>query len=410
MGRRRRRRQLVTAGVLLGVSLLAFWLGGPVTALWPSAAVTVGLASFVLFLVALWLFLLVIAEREGPPPGAPTLANRPASPGWWPFQRRQPPRPPEPLASSVAPWPHHTWEDRVVPLLRRVTADETLELLLVDDRGEGPIGTKREVVVALSTQDLLMMSAALRTDATAPGGRWSSREIGFDADDALAWSRRAARAARDAPALRPGPPSIAGVGARRIAWTAWALAPEADGGRQDPWFAVPLDQLEAVTNAVAEVADGDEREERWAAAELVGRLRVVLRDSHELDPLSASDVGSSVDRAHVVRAGIRWEPGMPGGRTVLLKSSNYRPLVWFGVGEPEFTATGTVVDGHVIGAICSRPDVGDHDGRHGEPDREVVELRFVAVEHAPVLATGDRLVLLEGRRIVARGIVVGFDD
>lgn len=410
MGRQRRRRQLVTGGVLLGISLLAFWLGGPVTALWPSAAVTVGLASFVLFLVALWLFLLVIAEREGPPPGAPTVPNRPGSPSWWPFQRRQPPLPPNPPASSVAPWRHHTWEDRVVPVLRRVDADETLELLLVDDRGEGPIGTKREIVVALSTQDLLMMSAALRTDATAPGGRWSSREIGFDADDALAWSRRAARAARDAPALRPGPPSIAGVGARRIAWTAWALAPEADGGRQDPWFAVPLDQLEAVTNAVAEVADGDEREERWAAAELVSRLRVVLRDSHELDPLSASDVGSSVDRAHVVRAGIRWEPGMPGGRTVLLKSSNYRPLVWFGEGEPEFTATGTVVDGHVIGAICSRPDVGDHDGRDGEPDREVLELRLFAVEHAPVLATGDRLVLLEGRRVVARGVIVGFDS
>lgn len=410
MGRQRRRRQLVTAGVLLGISLLAFWLGAPVSARWPSAYLTVGFVAFGLFLVALWLFLLVIAEREGPPPGAPTLPDRPDSPSYWPFQRRQPPRPPEPPASSVAPWRDHTWEDRVVPVLRRVNADETLEHLLVDDRGEGPIGTKREIVVALSTQDLLMMSAALRTDATARGRQWFSREIGFDADDALAWSRRAARAARDAPTLRPGPPSIAAVGARRIAWTAWALAPEADGGRQDPWFVVPLDQLEAVTNAVAEVADGDEREERWAAAELVSRLRVVLRDSHELDPLSASDVGASVDRAHVVHAGIRWEPGMPGGRTVLLKSSNYRPLVWFGVGVPEFTATGTVVDGHVIGAICSRTDVGDHDGRHGEHDREVVELRFFAVEYAPVLATGDRLVLLEGRRVVARGIVVGFDS
>ncbi|OII23786.1 hypothetical protein [Frigoribacterium sp. MCBA15_019] len=313
MGRRRRRRQLVAGAVLFGLSLLAFGLGGPVSTLWPSAYLTVGFISFGLFLVALWLFLLVIAEREGPPPGAPTLPTRPSSPGWWPFQRRQPPRPREPPASSVDPWRHHTWEDRVVPVLRRVNADETLELLLVDDRGEGPIGTKREIVVAFSTQDLLLMSAALQADAEGSGDPYPAREIGFDAQDALAWSRRAARAARDAPTPRPGPPSTTAVGARRIAWTAWALEDDTDGdANRDPWFAVPLDQLEAVLNTLHEVAEGaidvdlgathragvhrphgfgtvgveDGHDELLAAGELVRRLRDVLRHAHEPDPAS----------------------------------------------------------------------------------------------------------------------------
>ncbi|MBD8484695.1 hypothetical protein IFT79_03600 [Frigoribacterium sp. CFBP 8759] len=313
MGRQRRRRQLVAGGVLLGLSLLAFWLGGPISARWPSAYLTVGLAAFGLFLVALWLFLLVIAEREGPPSGAPTLPTRPSSPGWWPFQRRQPPIPPDLDEFSSAPWRHHVWDDRVVPALRRVDADETLELLLIDDRGEGPIGTKRQIVVAFSTQDLLLMSAALQADAEDSGDPYPAREIGFDAQDALAWSRRAARAARDGPAPRPGPPRTTAVGARRIAWTAWALEDDAGGDEnRDPWFAVPLDQLEAVLNTLQEVAKGtidvdlgathrpdaqrpddfgtarveDGHDERLVADELVGRLRQVLRHAHEPDPAS----------------------------------------------------------------------------------------------------------------------------
>jgi hypothetical protein len=313
MGRRRRRRQLVAGAVLLGLSLLAFGLGAPVSTLWPSAYLTVGFVSFGLFLVALWLFLLVIAEREGPPSGAPTLPTRPSSPGWWPFQRRQPAIPPDLDAFSSAPWRHHVWDDRVVPALRRVDADETLELLLIDDRGEGPIGTKRQIVVAFSTQDLLLMSAALQSDAEDSGDPYPAREIGFDAQDALAWSRRAARAARDAPAPRPGPPSTAAVGARRIAWTAWALEDDADDDEnRDPWFAVPLDQLEAVLNTLHEVAKGtidvdlsathrpgahrphgfgtvgveDGHDELLAAEELARRLRDILRHAHEPDPAS----------------------------------------------------------------------------------------------------------------------------
>ena len=59
MGRQRRRRQLVAGGVLVGLSLSAFWLGVPVAAWWPSAYLTVGFVAFGCFLVALWLFLLV---------------------------------------------------------------------------------------------------------------------------------------------------------------------------------------------------------------------------------------------------------------------------------------------------------------------------------------------------------------
>ncbi|WP_157489846.1 hypothetical protein [Frigoribacterium sp. Leaf44] len=311
MGRQRRRRQLVAGGVLVGLSLSAFWLGVPVAAWWPSAYLTVGFVAFGCFLVALWLFLLVVAERDDPSGDTPGGF---ASPSLWPFRRRQTPVARDPHAAHVASWRHPAWTDRVVPVLRRVDADETLELLLVDDRGEGPIGTKREIVVAFSTQDLMLMSAALREAAHDSGARYPARDTGFDARDALAWSRRAARAARDAPAPQPGPPSTVAVGARRIAWTAWALEQDTGGGdvdgASDPWFAMPLDQLEAVLATLLEVAAGtidvelgppyrpgahqpdgpgavggeDGHDERSAAAELVRRLRDVLRHAHESDP------------------------------------------------------------------------------------------------------------------------------
>lgn len=307
MGRQRRRRQLVAGGVLLGLSLLAFWLGGPISARWPSAYLTVGLAAFGLFLVALWLFLLVIAEREGPPSGAPTLPTRPSSPGWWPFQRRQPPIPPRETVASDTDWLPLIWRPRSIPVLRRVDADGALELLLADDRGEGPIGGSREIVIALSTQDLLMMSAVLNSAADyALASPWDS---GFSHDEALAWSRRAARAARDAPGPRFDPIRASGVGARRIGWTAWALGQDAQvGARRDPWFVVPFDQLQAVTNSLQEVVEGlidldlaavqrlggggegggeDGREARLAGGELTRRLRDVLRHAHESDPAPA---------------------------------------------------------------------------------------------------------------------------
>ncbi|KIU03950.1 hypothetical protein SZ60_02605 [Frigoribacterium sp. MEB024] len=294
----------------MGLSLSAFWLGVPVAAWWPSAYLTVGFVAFGCFLVALWLFLLVVAERDDPSGDTPGGF---ASPSLWPFRRRQTPVARDPHAAHVASWRHPAWTDRVVPVLRRVDADETLELLLVDDRGEGPIGTKREIVVAFSTQDLMLMSAALQADAEDSGDPYWAREIGFDAQDALAWSRRAARAARDAPAPRPGPPRTSAVGARRIAWTAWALEDDAGGdANRDPWFAVPLDQLEAVLNTLHEVAKGtidvdlgathrtdaqrsadvgtvgveDGHDERLVADELVRRLRDVLRHAHEPDPAS----------------------------------------------------------------------------------------------------------------------------
>ncbi|NRD26788.1 hypothetical protein [Frigoribacterium sp. VKM Ac-2836] len=293
MGTPRRRRQLVAGGVLLGLSLSSVWLGVPVSARWPSASLTVGFVSFGLFLVALWLFLLVIAERDDPPGGTPG-GHR--SPSLWPFQRRQAPIPRDPHVAPVVSRRRHAWVDRVVPVLRRVDADETLEHLLVDDRGDGPIGPKREIVVAFSTQDLLMMSAALQANAEDSGAPDPAREIGFAAPDALAWSRRAARAARDAPAPRPDPASTAAVGARRIAWTAWALEQDAGGGdvdvdvTRDPWFVVPLDQLEAVTGAVEASTEGHaaDRVDRVVAAELARRLRTILLEARESDPTPTS--------------------------------------------------------------------------------------------------------------------------
>lgn len=293
---RRRRRQLVAGGVLLGLSLLTFGLGGPLSSVSDSAYGTVGVVSFGLFLAALWIFLTVIAEREDPPEGSPAASPAASrSPRYWPFQRRQPPVSPLEIVASDTDWNPGIWRPRMIPALRRVDVEGALELLLSHDRGEGAIGAEKEIVVALSTQDLLAMSGALHAFGLYSLTYGSPGDPGFSHAEAFAWSRRAARAARDESPARPGPAETRAVAARRIGWTAWALEQgdpgTSDGTAPDPWFVVPIDQLEDVAYAVRAAADGVtvERVDRDVAAELAARLRDIVHDAHESDPAPTAE-------------------------------------------------------------------------------------------------------------------------
>jgi hypothetical protein len=390
MSRERRRRQLIAGGVTAAVSLGAFGAGGLVSTAWPAASGVVGAVSFGAFLVSLWFFLTVVAERDGPPTATTVLPTNPAA---RPVrQLREPP---------------------FVPVLRRVGVDEALDLLLAQDRGEDATSDEREVVVALTAADLVTMSSALRAVVVDPFTDDRDGLLRVSSSTALAWARRADRAARDAPA--PGPPGVGSVGVRRIGWTAWALEqddPVGVGAAPDPWFAVRVDQLRFVADAVRSVAKAGPPAGRPAADapgldeavvhEVASRLSLVLRGASVSDPrpVPAPPTGRRVSPPPVL-ADVTWGLETSDVRSRLRPGLSYRPLVWLGSGHPDFSAGEATLDGVLVGAICSRAGDGDGDGR----DR--VELRFWAqVDLGDLVTPGDPVTLLEGERTVARGVVV----
>ncbi|ROS50530.1 hypothetical protein [Frigoribacterium sp. PhB24] len=259
------------------------------------------------------------------------------------------------------------------------------------------------------------MSGALRAVAAASDPDDVDGVIGVSSRVALAWARRADRAARDAPA--PGPLGVGSVGVRRIGWTAWALEqdhPVGVGAAPDPWFAVPVDQLEFVTNAVRHVArakspagspgvdvpelDVPELDEA-IVHEVAWRLTRVLRAARESDPrpVPAPPAGRRVS-PRPIRADVTWTLDAPDVQTRLLPGWSYRPLVWLGSGRPDFDAGEATLDGVLVGAVCSWV------GGDGGGDR--VELRFRAeVDLGDLVAPGSPVTLLEGQRTVAEGVV-----
>jgi hypothetical protein len=393
MSRERRRRQLVAGGVTATVSLVVFAAGGLVTAAWPSASGPVGAVSFGAFLVSLWFFLTVIAERDGPPSRPSAAVTSTVVP---------------PIPATDPVW--RIREEPFVPVLRPVGVDETLDLLLAHDRGENARGDEREIVVALSARDLVTMSSALRAVVANPHLDDTDRVIGVSSREALAWARRADRAARDAPA--PGPLGVESVGVRRIGWTAWALEqdhPVGVGEAPDAWFVVPVDQLEFVTHAVRHVARtaspiGSRRVEvpeldETIVNEVAWRLTRVLRDARESDPrpVPALPVGRRVS-PRPIRADVTWMLDATDVQTRLTPGWSYRPLVWLGSGRPDFDAGEATLDGVLVGAVCSWV------GGDGSKDR--VELRFWAeVDLGDLVTRGSPVTLLEGQRTVARGVV-----
>jgi len=140
-----------------------------------------------------------------------------------------PPETPGPPRAPGAPVRRWSGDDApwtpTVPLLRLVDVDEVLDHLLARDRGDVLRGGHRELVLSVPHEDLLTVAGCLRdlVDAMHPGEL--EGVTGFTPPGALAWARRAERAARAQ--LRAGQEAPVDPRDERhlrlVDWENWAL-------------------------------------------------------------------------------------------------------------------------------------------------------------------------------------------
>jgi len=178
-----------------------------------------------------------------------------------------------------------------------LSPDEALLMLLADDADEQagePLNEDREIVVALSAQDLLLMELSLRDVVAGMDRREFTDHMPLDVDAALSWAddlrllRRSRFGEESATPL-----SLPAVRARRIDWAAWARGDTGGGApRQDEaLFRVSGVDLGVVSSAVRHATDRDpavmeQVDERHMTDDTVGRaldasLRSIAWNLHE---------------------------------------------------------------------------------------------------------------------------------
>ena len=178
-----------------------------------------------------------------------------------------------------------------------LSSDEALSVLLIDDADEqagAPLDQGREIVVALSEQDVRTVELSLRDVVAGMDRREFADNMPLDVDGSLRWAddlEALRRRAFGEPAVAPL--SVQAVRARRIDWAAWSEAGKDDRARRagEVWFGVSDDDLAVLCSAVRHATARDPAvmepvDERLMTDEDVGRaltaaLEQIARRSHE---------------------------------------------------------------------------------------------------------------------------------
>jgi hypothetical protein len=144
-----------------------------------------------------------------------------------------------------------------------LSRDEALSILLVDDaddQAKAPLNEGREIVIALSEQDLRTIELSLCDVVVSMDRREFTDHMPLDVHEALRWAddlrllRQSVFGEREAILL-----SLPAVRARRIDWAAWSeVDSEASSPRTDEaWFCISEDDLAVMSSAVRHATDRD---------------------------------------------------------------------------------------------------------------------------------------------------------